>query len=111
MRRRWQLFQRGLDPGRQAAQGLELGFVTGQLSDGRQLAVDQQVSDFLELAGGGDIKNVIATVMQIIAAATYGAQRGVTGGSAAQGNGLLRFERRRGGVVGAPSSYPYRPSL
>ena len=61
----------------------------------------QQVGDFLELAGGGDVENVIATVVQIVAAAPHGAQGGVAGGGAAQGYGFLRLEANGGGFYGS----------
>src|SRR5690606_18456930 len=91
---RRQLFQGSHHRGGQAAQGFELGLVGGQFGHGGQVAVDQQVSDFLELAGGGDIQDVVATVVQIVAAATHGTQGGITGSGAAQGDGLLRLESR-----------------
>ncbi|MCY1225688.1 hypothetical protein D9M72_378910 [compost metagenome] len=96
---RRQLLQGGLDAGRQAAQGLQLGLVAGQFGDVRQLAVHQQVGDFLEFAGGGEVENVIAAVMQVVTGTANGAQGGVAGGGATQGHGLLRFEG--GGVFGS----------
>jgi hypothetical protein len=43
-------FQHFLQRLRQVAQALELALVVGQFGLGRQLAVQQQVGDFLELA-------------------------------------------------------------
>ncbi|MNQ91019.1 hypothetical protein D3C85_1063830 [compost metagenome] len=93
---RRQLLQGGLDAGRQAAQGLQLGLVTSQFGDVRQLAVDQQVGDFLEFAAVGEVENVIATVVQVVTGAADGAQGGVAGGGAAQGHGLFRLEGSSG---------------
>ena len=42
-------------------------------------AVDQQVGDLLELALLGDVEDVVAAVMQVVAGAADGAQRGVAG--------------------------------
>src|SRR3546814_3806261 len=74
--RRRQLFERGLDRSRQAAQRLQLGLVRGEFGNGRQLAMHEQMRDFLELALRGDIENVVAAVVQVIAAAADRAQRG-----------------------------------
>jgi hypothetical protein len=48
--------------------------------------------DFLEAADFGNIQNVIAAVVQIVAGLAHGAQRGIAGGDAGQGDGFLRFE-------------------
>ncbi len=99
VRRRRQLFQRRLHRGRNATQRLQLGLVRNQLGAGRQLAVHQQVGDFLELAGVGQVQDVVATVVQIVAAAAHAAQRSVAGSSAGQGDGLLRLEGRGCGRI------------
>jgi len=36
--------------------------------------VDQEVRDFLEFAGVGDVQDVVAAVVQVVAAAAHGAQ-------------------------------------
>ncbi|MNS54969.1 hypothetical protein D3C72_877900 [compost metagenome] len=98
-------FQRGLDVGGQAAQGLQLGLVGGQFGLGRQLAVHQQMGDFLEFAGIGDVQDVVAAIVQVIAAAAHGAKRGIPRGHAGQGDGLLglgRGERLSFGHCGSP---------
>ena len=98
---RRQLLQGGHHCRRQAAQGFQLGLVGSQFRLGRQFAMYQQVGDFLELTSGSNIQNVVTTVVQVITAATHGTERGITGCSAAQSNGLLRLESRGGRFVGA----------
>jgi hypothetical protein len=83
-----------------------LAFVAGQFGDVGQLAVYQQVSDFLELAAVGEIEHVIAAVMQVVAGAANGAQCGVAGGGTAQGDGFLRLEAR-GWFQSSSWSSPY----
>ena len=53
----------------------------------------QQVGDFLELGVVGEFKDVVAAVVQVVAAATDGAQRRVAGGDAGQGDGFFGFGR------------------
>ena len=84
--------QRGFDGLRQTAQRFQLELVVGELARIGQCAVDQQVSDLLEFALLGDIENVVAAVVEVIAAAADGAQRGIAGGDAGQGNGFFGFE-------------------
>jgi len=72
-----QLLQRLLHTHRQAAQGLELGLVGTQFGACGQLAVHQQVGDFFELADLGNVEDVVAPVVQVVARAAYGAQGGV----------------------------------
>src|SRR5690606_30265324 len=86
--RRRQLLERGLDRGRQPAQRLEPGLVGGQLGAVGQLAVHQQVGDLLELAGGGEVEDVVATIGEVVAGAADGAQGGVAGGGPGQGDRL-----------------------
>src|SRR3546814_19588685 len=57
----------------------------------------EQMRDFLELALRGDIENVVAAVVQVIAAAADRAQRGVAGSRAGQRDGFFRLDRRGGG--------------
>ena len=56
----------------------------------------QQVSHFLELGLLGEIEDVVAAVLQVIAAAPDGAQRGVAGGNAGEGDRFLGFRSGRG---------------
>src|SRR6201999_1988442 len=92
--------QRGLDGGGQAAQRLQLVLVGAQLGRVGQLAVHQQVGDLLELGGLGKLEDVVAAVMQVVAAAAHRAQRRVAGGHAGQGDGFLGLEGRGGLGVG-----------
>jgi hypothetical protein len=94
-----ELLQRVLHAGGQAAQGLELGLVGLELGARGQLAVYQQVGDFLEFADLGDVQDVVAPVVQVVAAATHGAQRGVAGGHAREGDGFLGLDGGGGGFA------------
>jgi hypothetical protein len=51
--------------------------------------VHQQVGDLLELAGVGDVEDVVAAVVQVVAGASHRAQRGVAGDHARQCDGFL----------------------
>ena len=64
---------------RDATQSPQLGLVRGELGPGRKLAVHEQVRDFLEFAGVGDVENVVAAVVQIVARAADRAKCGVPG--------------------------------
>ena len=98
---RRQLLQRLLDAGGQAAQRLELVLVGPQFCAVRQLAVYQQVGNFLKLADLGHVQNVIAPVAQVIAAAAHSAQRRVARRHASERYRFLGFEgRRRAGRSG-----------
>ena len=67
-------FQRVLHDRRQAAQALQLGLVGLELRGRRQHAVDQQVRDFLEGRARRQVVDVVAAVMQVVAAAPDRAQ-------------------------------------
>ena len=82
-------FERRPDRCRQPAQPLELRLVRRELRRGRQFLVNEQVGDFLELGLIGEIENVVAPVMQIVAAAADRAQRGVAGRNSGERNRLL----------------------
>ena len=92
MRRRRQPLEHGLHVRGQATQCLQLLLVGLQFCGGRQLAVYQQVCDFFEFAGVGDVEDVIPTIVQVIASLADGAQCGVTRSDARQGDGFLRLE-------------------
>ena len=79
MRRGGQQFQRLQHRERQAAQRLQLGLVVSELRQRGQAAVNQKIRDLLELAGFGDIENVVAAIMQVVSGAADRAQRGVAG--------------------------------
>ena len=104
MSRRRQLFKRNLQCRRQPAQGLELGLVAGQFGDVGQLAVHQQMGDFLELAAVGKVQHVIAAVVQVVTGAAHGAQGSVAGSSARESHGFLRLEAW-GGFRGCAHAY------
>src|SRR5690606_4623237 len=73
-----------------------------------ELAVDQQVGHFFELAVLREVEDVVTAVVQVVAAAADGAQGGVAGGDAGQGDGLLRLEAGCGGIAahrGCPSRW------
>jgi len=84
-----QSLQHGLERGRQAAQAGELFAVCGQLACVGKLLVHEQVRDLLEFAAGGDFEDVIAAIVQIIAAAPDGTQRGVARDDTRQGDRFL----------------------
>ena len=67
--------------------------VGGEFRAIRQLFVNQQMRDFFEFALGGDVEDVVAAVMQIIAGLADGAQRGIARRHSGQGHGFLGFER------------------
>jgi hypothetical protein len=62
----------------------------------RQRAVHEQVRDFLERRLRGEVVDVVAAVMQVVAAAADGAQRGVARGGAAQRDGFLGLRQDLG---------------
>jgi len=76
-------FERGPDRRRQPAQPLSFA-CTPRLRGGRQFLVNEQVGDFLELGLVGEIEDVVAAVMQIVAAAADRAQRSVAGRDAGE---------------------------
>jgi hypothetical protein len=86
-------FERFLHDRRQAAQALELGLVRAQLGCGGQRAVHQQVRDLLERRLRGQVVDVVAAVVQVVAAAAHRAQRGIARGGAAECDGLLHLRK------------------
>jgi len=48
-------------------QFMQLHLIAAEFGPIRQLAMDQQIGDFLELAAVGDVENVVAAVVQIVA--------------------------------------------
>ena len=93
-----QLFQRSLHAAGQAAQSLELGFVGPEFGVGGQLAVYQQVGNLLKLADLGNVQNVVAAVVQVVAVPAHGAQCRVACCHAGEGDGLF-WPEACGGVV------------
>ena len=99
MRRRRNLLQRRLYRRGNAARVDELRLVRNELAHRRQLAVHEQISDLLELAHVGDIENVVAAIVEIIAGAPHRAKRGVARDDAGERNRFLRLWRGGGGFV------------
>src|SRR5690606_13790703 len=83
-----------LDGRGQAAQRLQLRAVRGELRPGGQVAVDEQVGDLLEGAAFGDVEDVVAAIVKIVATPTDGAERRVAGRHTGERDGFLR-----GGLV------------
>ncbi|SAK98046.1 hypothetical protein AWB82_07183 [Caballeronia glebae] len=92
MRGRRNPFERGLQVRGQPAQRLQLRLVRLQFGGIRQLAVHEQVRDFFELGSRGDIENVVAAIVQIVARLADRAQRGIARRHARQRDGFLRLE-------------------
>ena len=65
--------------------------------------MNQEMRDLLELAGLGDVQNVVAAIVQIVAGPADRAQRGVAGDDAGQRD---RFLRR--GLMSVMSISSYR---
>src|SRR5690606_32936334 len=86
--------QRRFDRRRQSAQGVQLRLVRRELSLCRQATVDQQMRDFLELAFVGNIEDVIATVMEVVATAADRAEGGIPRRYTGERNRLLELVGR-----------------
>jgi hypothetical protein len=56
------------------------------------MPVEEEVGDFFELAVGGEVEDVIAAVMKIVAVAADGAEGGVAGGDSGEGYGFFGLE-------------------
>ncbi len=54
---------------RQAAQCLELAFVSRQFGDGGQPAVHQEIGDFFELGFLREIQDVVTAIVKVVAGA------------------------------------------
>ena len=70
----------------------QLATCSRKLRGVRQVAVHQQVRDLLELALVREIEDVVAAVVQIVAAAAHRAERGIAGDHAGKGDRFLRLE-------------------
>src|SRR5690348_17365638 len=90
MARRGKELEHAAHRGRQTAQSSEVRLVLAELGAVRQFLVKEQIGDLLELAHRGDLEDVVAAVVQVVAAAAHRAQRRVTGDHAREGDGLLR---------------------
>src|SRR5258706_12598965 len=60
-----------------------------------QPLVHEKMRDLFELAAIGNVEDVIAAVMQIVAGAPNGAERGIAGYDTGEGDGFFRFEAGR----------------
>jgi hypothetical protein len=108
MRVRRQQFQRVLHLRRQAAQTLQLGLVCRQFRACRQVFVHEQVRDFLERRLLGQVLDVVAAVVQVVAGTANRADRGIAGRDAGQRDGFLGFEGGGAGIgCGHDSRLPY----
>ena len=91
---RGQQFQRLLHRRGQTAQGRRRCFVRGQFRRIGQLAVHQQVRHFLELAVRGQVGDVVAAIVQIVAAVAHRADGRVARRRAGERHRLFGFEGR-----------------
>ena len=106
MRGGGQLLQDGAHRCGQTAPRFELRLVSGQLSARRQISVNEQMRYFLVFAVRGEITNVVAAIMQIVAAFADRAERGIAGSDAGQCDRFFRLERNwRGGIAHKTSSF------
>jgi hypothetical protein len=64
-------------------------FVADELGLRGQLAVHQQISNLLEFGLLGEVQNVVAAVLEVIALAANRAQRGVSGRNTRKRDRLL----------------------
>ena len=76
---RGQLLQNGPDARRNPTQRPQLGLVGRQLVGVGQVLMHEQMGHLLELAPVGDVEDVVAAVMEVVAGASDGAQRRVAG--------------------------------
>jgi len=83
----------GLLDGRgKTAQRAEMSLIGGELQGVGQLAVDEQVGHFFELAVGGEVGDVVAAVVEVVAVAAYGTEGGVASGDSGESYGFLWLE-------------------
>ena len=71
----------------------ELLLVVGELASRGQRAMNEQIRDLLEFANVGDVENVVAAIVQVVARAPDRAKRRVARRDTRQGNRLLRLEK------------------
>ena len=85
-------WQRAAERGNAGAhKGFQFRFVSGEFVTGRQFAVDQQMRHFFKFAMFRQIKNIVAAVMQVIAAFTHGAERRIARRNARKCHRFFRF--------------------
>ena len=86
------LLEGDLDGLRKAAQAAQALLVVGELGAGGEVAVEEEVGDFFELAVGGEREDVVAAVVEVVAVAADGAEGGVAGGDSGEGYGFFGLE-------------------
>src|SRR5207248_1961386 len=96
------------DGRRDAARVNEFRLVGGELAYRRQRAVHEQIRNLLEFADIGDVEDVVAAVMQIVACAPDGAKLGVAGNDAGKRDRFLRLGNGSKGFVHRVLSATYR---
>ena len=79
----------------QPVQALQLGLVAPELALIRQFSMNDQIGDFLEFGGGVDVKDVVATIVQVVTGLAHRAQCGIACDHAGQRDGFLQLERQR----------------
>lgn len=57
--------------------------------------MDEEERDFFELAAGGEVEDVVAAVVQVVAALADGADAGIAGDHAGEGDGFFCLEKTR----------------
>jgi hypothetical protein len=92
MGRGGKLLQHLVHVGGQAPEASQLLLVGSELGGVGQLAAKQQVRYFFKLAMSGQVCNVIAAIVQVVAGSAHGAQGRVAGRRAGEGDGFLWFE-------------------
>jgi len=71
MRRAGNQFQRLLDGGGQSAQAAQASAIRGKLRLVGEFAVDEEIRDLFKLAVRGQVGNVVAAIVQVVAALAY----------------------------------------
>jgi hypothetical protein len=92
MRSGGDLFKRDFDGLGKAAETAQALLVVGELVRVGEMAVKEKMGDLFELAVGGELEDVIAAVVEVVAVAAYGAEGGVAGGDSGEGYGFFRLE-------------------
>jgi hypothetical protein len=63
---------------REPAQGFQLRLVGNEVLSGWKRAVDEKMSDFLELTDVRDIEDIVSAIVQIVACPADGTQRRIS---------------------------------
>ena len=96
MRRGGDLLEHGAKRGREAAETDEFRAVGGEFGGAGQAFMDEQVGDLLEGGVGGDLGDVIAAIVEVVAGLADGANGGAARHDAGEGDGFLGLAGRRG---------------